>query len=77
MRPLLDRSDDGGLAKVACISLDADGGYGSISTQQALITNYGVTAAVPEPSTWTMMILGFAGFGFLACRYKHGTLRLA
>jgi hypothetical protein len=23
------------------------------------------TAAVPEPSTWAMMILGFAGVGFM------------
>jgi hypothetical protein len=26
------------------------------------------TAAVPEPSTWTMLILGFAGVGFMAYR---------
>ena len=25
-------------------------------------------SAVPEPSTWAMMILGFAGIGFLAHR---------
>jgi hypothetical protein len=25
-------------------------------------------AAVPEPSTWAMMILGFAGVGFMAHR---------
>jgi hypothetical protein len=29
-----------------------------------------ITAAVPEPSTWAMMILGFAGMGFLAYRRK-------
>ena len=29
-----------------------------------------VTDAVPEPSTWTMMILGFAGVGFMAYRRK-------
>ena len=28
------------------------------------------TAAVPEPSTWVMMIIGFAGLGFVACRRK-------
>jgi PEP-CTERM motif len=28
------------------------------------------TAAVPEPSTWAMMILGFAGVGFMAYRRK-------
>ena len=31
-------------------------------------------AAVPEPSTWAMMILGFAGVGFLAYRRRsHST----
>ena len=30
-----------------------------------------VAAAVPEPSTWAMMILGFAGVGFMAYRRKH------
>jgi hypothetical protein len=27
--------------------------------------------AVPEPSTWAMMILGFAGIGFIAYRRKQ------
>jgi hypothetical protein len=26
--------------------------------------------AVPEPSTWAMMLLGFAGMGFMAHRRK-------
>jgi hypothetical protein len=29
-----------------------------------------IAPAVPEPSTWTMMILGFAGVGFMAYRRK-------
>ena len=29
-----------------------------------------VVPAVPEPSTWAMMILGFAGIGFMAYRRK-------
>jgi hypothetical protein len=29
------------------------------------------TAAVPEPSTWAMMILGFCGIGFMAYRRKQ------
>jgi len=33
--------------------------------------NYTV-AAVPEPSTWAMMILGFAGVGFMAYRRNSG-----
>ena len=28
-------------------------------------------SAVPEPSTWAMMILGFAGIGFMAYRRKN------
>ena len=37
-----------------------------------------VTTAVPEPSTWAMLILGFAGVGFMAYRRKsQGTFRLA
>jgi hypothetical protein len=31
---------------------------------------FGVAAAVPEPSTWAMMILGFFGLGFMAYRRK-------
>jgi PEP-CTERM motif-containing protein len=40
-------------------------------------TNTGLVSmrAVPEPSTWAMMILGFVGVGFMAYR-RHGTVRL-
>jgi PEP-CTERM motif len=38
--------------------------------------NLTVTTAVPEPSTWAMMILGFAGIGFMACRQRN-TVRFA
>jgi hypothetical protein len=35
-------------------------------------------AAVPEPSTWAMMLLGFAGVGFMAYRRKSNhSFRLA
>jgi hypothetical protein len=36
-----------------------------------------VAGAVPEPSTWAMMILGFLGVGFLAYRNRGKALRLA
>ena len=29
------------------------------------------TSPVPEPSTWALMILGFAGVGFMAYRRKN------
>ena len=36
------------------------------------LDNVSVTlnAAVPEPSTWAMLLLGFAGIGFMAYRRK-------
>jgi PEP-CTERM motif len=33
----------------------------------------GTTSGVPEPSTWAMMLLGFAGLGFLAHRRRRQT----
>jgi hypothetical protein len=42
------------------------------------LDNITISVAVPEPSTWAMMILGFAGIGFLAYRRRdQGGLRLA
>jgi hypothetical protein len=35
------------------------------------------TTAVPEPSTWAMMILGFVGLGFMAYRRKSPSFRFA
>lgn len=35
-----------------------------------MISEVEFTAAVPEPSTWIMMIAGFAGLGFMAYRRK-------
>jgi PEP-CTERM motif len=34
------------------------------------ISSITISAAVPEPSTWAMMILGFTGVGFMAYRRK-------
>lgn len=36
-----------------------------------------ITSAVPEPSTWAMLILGFAGVGFMAHRRRHQSAALA
>lgn len=38
------------------------------SNLEGTVTSF--TAAVPEPSTWAMMILGFCGVGFMAYRRK-------
>jgi hypothetical protein len=34
-------------------------------------------SAVPEPSTWAMLLLGFAGVGFMAYRRKSGPALMA
>ena len=44
------------------------------NASQVLITQ---VAAVPEPSTWAMMILGFAGVGFMAYRRSRKDQGLA
>jgi hypothetical protein len=44
------------------------GGLGAANG--AAFLNESVTTAVPEPSTWAMMLLGFAGVGFMAYRRK-------
>jgi hypothetical protein len=36
-----------------------------------------ITTDVPEPSTWEMMLLGFAGLGFIAFRRKSKPALLA
>jgi PEP-CTERM motif len=41
------------------------GGTGLILSDYYNLTG-NITAAVPEPSTWAMMILGFAGIAFMA-----------
>jgi hypothetical protein len=37
----------------------------------------GVAFAAPEPSTWAMMAIGFAGLGFGACRRTKTAARAA
>jgi hypothetical protein len=36
-----------------------------------------LTAAVPEPSTWALLILGFAGIGYMAYRRRSRPRALA
>ena len=45
-----------------------DGGFSQIKNFQ--ISGLEQVTAVPEPSTWAMMILGFAGVGFMAYRRR-------
>ncbi len=48
---------------------------GAIGTDQSMI---GFETTIPEPSTWAMMLVGFAGLGFLGYRkVRQGTPRAA
>jgi hypothetical protein len=42
-----------------------------VNTGDSYATGNWQVAAVPEPSTWAMMILGFAGVGFFAYRRRR------
>jgi hypothetical protein len=42
---------------------------GNTASTDSIVTSGSITP-VPEPSTWAMMLLGFAGIGFLAYRRK-------
>jgi hypothetical protein len=53
--------------------------YGEVlGAPAALEISLPLTSAVPEPSTWAMMILGFFGIGFMTYRQRKNTaLRIA
>jgi hypothetical protein len=61
------------------VGFTSDTPFSSISiddpTNGLAIDNFefatGLTAAVPEPSTWAMMILGFFGLGWMAYRRRQ------
>jgi PEP-CTERM motif len=41
------------------------------SAQNGIVEIAAAAPAVPEPSTWVMLLLGFAGIGFMAYRRKN------
>jgi hypothetical protein len=47
--------------------------YGNLATLNVTVE---VAGAVPEASTWAMMILGFCGLGFMAYRRKQNRFAL-
>jgi hypothetical protein len=50
------------------ISLTAINGATFEDVRQVRLGGGSVVSTVPEPSTWAMMLLGFAGIGFMAYR---------
>jgi hypothetical protein len=49
-------------------------GAGATADSFTVIVDSGAASPVPEPSTWAMMVIGFAGLGFAAARGK-GAMR--
>ena len=52
------------------LTIQGDGAGGLPAGFAYRLDDGAFTSAVPEPSTWAMAILGFAGIGFLAFRRK-------
>ena len=56
------------------------GGFGlavATSTETLAYIKGGLTATAPEPSTWAMMLLGFAGLGFAGYRRSRKAAAMA
>ena len=52
-------------------SIPSGNAYGEMASADGFgVGTFTLTAAVPEPSTWVMMIFGFTGLGFMAYRRR-------
>jgi hypothetical protein len=65
--PVVSNGADFSVSNTTGFFFDSGNGVVSYDTFTAAIA-----PAVPEPSTWAMMILGFCGLGFMAYRRKSG-----
>jgi hypothetical protein len=63
-------TDNGGFHRAPGFDFALDSQVGLGQIKGTLAVGDPVVAAVPEPSTWAMMIVGFAGLGFMAYRRK-------
>jgi hypothetical protein len=54
-------------------AIAGNGGTDIFSLEEKVALNNIVVGGVPEPSTWAMMLLGFAGLGFAALRRNRKT----
>jgi PEP-CTERM motif len=69
----------GGLSFTATsITVNVNGDNLAVGDQLILdVTTKGNTPVIPEPSTWAMLLLGFAGLGFVGYRRKGAAGRAA
>jgi len=65
--------------KITGLLFEEQSGRGFDLTDFSVAATANISGAVPEPTTWAMMILGFCGLGFLAHRRKQNAslLRVA
>jgi hypothetical protein len=56
---------------IKSVSVSAVSGLFADVRQERIGDVQSISAAVPEPATWAMLILGFAGVGFMAYRRKN------
>jgi PEP-CTERM motif len=59
-------NEPGFLVKSVSMNLDATGAWNEV--KQFDFSVPGAVPTIPEPSTWAMMLLGFAGLGFAGYR---------
>ena len=68
----------GGLSFTATsITVNVAGDNLAVGDKLILDVTAGSTPVVPEPSTWAMMLLGFAGLGFVGYRRRDAAGRAA
>ena len=58
---IFDTIDDGAIAQYQIYDNDTNG-------------NFFTAGTVPEPSTWAMLLIGFAGLGFAGYRMRRAAL---
>jgi hypothetical protein len=81
--PTADVTFASGLTFGGSVTNDVIGTFSEPTTQTPNLDvgyfgpNFQFTAAVAEPSTWAMMLLGFAGLGFAARRRWGAAVRAA
>ena len=69
--PYINHTGTFTLACAGCTSASNIFGVSISFGTEGFVVDASPTTAVPEPSTWAMMILGFAAVGFLAYRRKE------
>lgn len=59
-------TEPGAFVKSVSMQLDSTGAWNEV--KQFDFSVHGAVSTVPEPSTWAMLLLGFAGLGYVAFR---------